>query len=113
MFRMSPFFSVFGPVDRNADRFWKAAIAQRRRGRAVLDDEGVAQRIQFLGAHAGHNMGADHVEAFRRQPPGPAHAFEIRAVMQADAFGRASFTAGAHCAITSTPAARARAKAAA
>ena len=68
-------------VDRGADRFREAAVVQRRRHRAALDDEVVAERVQRAGGHPGDDMRGHEVEHLGREPSGAAHRGErIRAV---------------------------------
>ena len=64
-------------VDRGADGLRVAAIVQRRRHRAVLGHEIVAELVQRAGRDARHDMRRDHVQGFRRQAPGGAHPGKI------------------------------------
>ena len=57
-----------------ADRFGEAAIVQTcRNGLLLVDDELVANPVQFLGGHAGPDMLGNHIEHVCGQPPGYAH----------------------------------------
>jgi len=64
-------------IDRGAGGFGIAAIAQRRRCRAMRQGEVMAKLVQLPGGDAGQDMRADHIEAGRGQLPGAAHAQEI------------------------------------
>ena len=71
--------------DREARRLGVAAIAQRRRHRAVAAHVGVDEVVQRFGRHAGGDMLADAVEDLRREAPRRAHAGEILIAIQLDA----------------------------
>ncbi len=72
-------------VDRGADRLRIAAIVQRRRHRAMRDDEVVAQLVQRAGRHARPHMRGDHVQRLGRQPAGGAHPGEVLRRVDRDA----------------------------
>ena len=42
----------------------------------MIDDEIVAQLVELPGGNLRLHVRGDEVQAFRGQPPGPAHAFE-------------------------------------
>jgi hypothetical protein len=71
-------------VDRGADRFREAAIVQRRGDRLVVEDELVAQAVEFARRDARLDMGRDEVERLRRQAAGLAHAFEALGAVKLD-----------------------------
>ena len=74
-------------VDRGADRLREAAIVERRRHRAVADDEVVAQPVQLAGGDAGLHVGRDEVERLGGEPAGLAHAVEGLGAVDLDAAG--------------------------
>src|SRR5690606_20973237 len=71
-------------VDRGADRLRKAAVIERRRDRAVIDDEVVAEPVELAGRDAGPDVGRDEVERLRGQPARPAHAVEALLAVNLD-----------------------------
>ncbi len=64
-------------VDRGADRFWIAAIVERCRNGAVLEDKIVAKRVELVGRNPRHNMRADHVQSLGGKAPGGAHGRKV------------------------------------
>src|SRR3546814_16324126 len=68
-------------VHRGADRLGEAAIVQWRRNRAARLDEVVAELVQVFRRHPRLHLRGDHVESFRRQAAGTAHAFEAGLVL--------------------------------
>src|SRR5690606_41451135 len=81
-------------VDRGANALGEAAIAERRRYRAMADDEVVAQPVELAGGGAGAHMWADEIERGRGQMPGPAHAFQLARVVQVNLLRPPSAAAG-------------------
>ena len=71
-------------VDRGADRAGKRRYAGaggvvQRRWHAVdlIDDVAVAEVVERIGAHAGLDVRADHLQHAGGQAPGPAHALDV------------------------------------
>ena len=74
-------------VDGGADRAREAAVVEGRRDGAALDDELMAEPVQFAGGDARLDMRRDEVERFRRQTAGPAHPVEPGGIVHFDAAG--------------------------
>jgi hypothetical protein len=61
-------------IDRGADGFRKAAVVERCGNRLLhIDDVVVAAIVQFVGRHAGHDVGRDHIQHIRRETAGHSH----------------------------------------
>ncbi len=71
-------------VDRGADRFREAAIAQRCRYRLAPDDELVAQPVELAGRDPGHDVRGDEVERLGGQAAGLVHVGEGLGAVELD-----------------------------
>ena len=71
-------------VDRGADRVPIAAIAQAGGQGPMIQDEVTRQVIDEFGGDPGLDVRSDHVETFRCQSPGLAHALEVRGGVDLD-----------------------------
>ena len=72
-------------IDRGADGFWVAAIAERRRHRTVTHDVVVAERVEGVGGDTGLDHRRQRIEHLCRKPPGLAHRLELLGPVGLDA----------------------------
>ena len=59
------------------DRLRVAAVAERRRVGAVLDEEVVGDRVEFVGGDARSDGGADRLDGLGRDPPAGADPLDL------------------------------------
>ena len=71
-------------IDRDAARMGIAAIAERRRDRPAVHGHLPDQIVNRRRGHSRRDHPRHRIEDFRRQPPGPAHAFKGIRPMQLD-----------------------------
>ncbi len=76
-------------IDRGAGRLAVAAVHQRRRGRLVVHAELEHQAVDLVSRDAGTDLVGQHIQTFRGQLPGLAHALEGGGAMKLDLSGLA------------------------